>query len=168
MRLFSLICTICIVTYLGIVSGLSFAFRDRVHIVGDLASDVISAVSEQGVPVAAKASQAGVEVILLTDWEKIAFVPGALDLCGSGCFENSENFVRIHRLGLSGYRRTFLINISGYLDEGVAGIFAFDAQGLACLSLRIQSELTSRMSRDPDDVCEQDGTADSFWRIGFN
>lgn len=141
-----------------------FLLLDRgkplVHISGDLAFEVTDRLLTQSaeISVTQDPDEAKVVFIAVTDWEKLAFVPGAD--CGPPCDAENVRVVRILDLTLTGFRKTIYVNIGDFLSDMDREVFAFSDQGLACILIGYAAELGSlRQARWPDSCVAAESVA---------
>ena len=116
-----------------------------VHISGDLAADLRAALENAlpGFDDASAPDAARLEVIAVTEWSKLAFVPGALPACGAPCSPESPlRLVRVIWLAPGGSRKQVFLNIEPALapDATASGTFALSRDGAACLGRVLASE----------------------------
>ena len=95
-----------------------------VHISGDLAADLRASLESAlpGLDDARAPDAARLEVIAVTEWSKLAFVPDALRACGAPCSPESPlRLVRVINLAPGRSRKQVFLNIEAALDTGLPG-----------------------------------------------
>ena len=142
-----------------------------VHISGDLAADLRASLQSAlpGLDDATAPDAARLEVIAVTEWSKLAFVPDALRACGAPCSPESPlRLVRVINLAPGGSRKQVLLNIEAALDAKAtqSGTFALSSDGAACLGRVLASEAQHiRGDKDLDFSCMSADQQLTRWRF---
>ena len=143
-----------------------------VHISGDLAGDIRGAVLDQAPDVVFSDGPDGatLEVITVTDWGKLSFVPGAAALCGEPCTKvnDAPGLVRVLSIiPTRKTRKTVFVHIAPFLaNDGLnSGNFALSDDGRACLSMLVLREFASLTGEGEVSDCSLSGTQITQWRL---
>ena len=136
---------VLLVLLAGFLSQRIYSDQVKIHLSGDLAADLGSELALL-IPASALVADAGaarVKVILVTDWEKLAFVPGAQSICSDACApENGVEAVSILQPGLGHSEKHLIVMIDRFLGEPTGQeTFAFSSSGTRCLSASIAREV---------------------------
>lgn len=149
----------------------TFATRETtVHFSGDLAQELQKALLRTAPQTATTntLAQARIEFVSVTDWEKLAFVPGATDACGPGCMNpGAVSLVRVLKMSPRGVRKQVFINIARFLDTEIAEVFTLSQDGRRCLVQGLAIEATSLLGADWPDHCLPKESAITRWKAGL-
>ena len=116
------------------------------HISGDLATDLAETLHQAAPDVVfvSHPTDARIAVIAVNDWEKLAFVPGALLACGDDCRPSIGNtIVRIVRVTPFGVRKHVFVNIRPFLSDVEPDRFVLSPEGRTCLGLILALETSA-------------------------
>ena len=143
--------------------------RSGAHVSGDLAADIGAAlIRETGPVIVADSENAQLEVVAVTEWSKLSFVPGAVDLCGEACSpESAMRLVRVIRIAIGGSRKTIFVNLQPVLssDPKHEDIFALSPDGATCLGRTLAGELSALKGEKERSDCYPPTQQTTLWRF---
>ena len=159
----------------ALVAALAFVWtlgtRDAtVNFSGDLAPDLQTIVGRTVADAAFTTDFSGakITVISVTDWDKLAFVPGAIEACGDDCRNSGPNLlVRVINVTISGVRKQVFLNVASFLEDTDANVFSLSDHGIACLEQGLAIELTSLSGGDWPADCLKKESAITRWKPGL-